>query len=862
MRVPLSWLREYVDLTLPTPALAERLTLAGLAVDAIERVGDWWDPEFITVGEVVAVLPHPDADRLTIVDVDYGAETPERVVTGAPNIFAHKGQTKAGGTLPVMKVPFARAGATLVDAYSEQRPRPFKKLKASKIRGVPSNGMVCSERELGLSEEHEGILVLPDAAPVGAPLRDYLGDEIFELDLTPDMARCLSIAGVAREVAALTGAPLHLPPNEWQPSGGDHAADWVGVEIEAPDLCSRYTGIMVEGVTIGPSPRWMQERLTRAGMRPISNVVDITNYVMLALGQPLHAFDYDILKQRAARIGEEKPVIVVRRAAAGEQFITLDDVARTLDDGMLMIADRAGSVAIAGVMGGQESEVGDGTRTVLLESATFHPINTRRTAQKLRLDSEAAYRFARGVPATLNPIAARYAAELMRRYAGARIVPGIVDAYPVEQETPTVYTTGSDMRRLLGMPVTLEQVADALRRLDFAVEPVAELPAGANAESAYALHREPGEALLAASPPWHRLDIGIPADLTEEVARIIGYEHADTTLMNDVLPTQRRNELHETEEKLRSILVACGLQETITYALSSPESHDKLAPGAPPLPESAYIVLSNPTTPERRVMRRSLLATALENLARNARLATRHASFEIGRIYHPEAGDGVLPWEDRRFSLILSGPRQPANFYTASENGADSEFDFFDLKGIVETAVQRLGWKAAALEFHARPDTETFGPRCAEVTLDGASLGLIGEVHPRVRAAFGLPPGRVVAGELRVAPLVRPHFTVDPMRPISPYPAVIEDLAFVISEEVTVRRVEDTIRKAGGYLLADVELFDVYRGPNLPADRKSLAFRLTYQGMERLLNEREVAALRQRIVKAVEQETGGKLRTA
>jgi phenylalanyl-tRNA synthetase beta chain len=866
MRVPLSWLREYVDLTLPTPELAERLTLAGLAVDAIERVGDWWDPEFITVGEVVAVLPHPDADRLTIVDVDYGAEAPERVVTGAPNVFVHRGKTKAEGTLPAMKVAFARAGATLVDAYSEQRPRPFKKLKASKIRGVPSNGMVCSERELGLSEEHEGNLILPADAPVGVPLRDYLGDEIFELDLTPDMARCLSVAGVARELAALTGAPLHLPPDEWQPSGDDQAADWVGVEIEAPDLCSRYTGIVLEGVTIGPSPRWMQERLTRAGMRPISNVVDITNYVMLALGQPLHAFDYDILKRRAARVGESKPVIVVRRAAAGEKFTTLDDVERTLNDPMLMIADRAGSVAIAGVMGGQESEVGEDTRTVLLESATFHPINTRRTAQKLRLDSEAAYRFARGVPATLNPIAARYAAELMRRYAGARIVPGIVDAYPVEQETRTVYTTGSDMRRLLGMPVTLEQVADALRRLDFAVELVAELPAGASAESTYALHREPGEALLAATPPWHRLDIALPADLTEEVARIVGYEHAGTTLMDDVLPMQRRNELHETEEKLRAVLVACGLQETITYALTSPESQARLTPGAPPLPESAYVTLSNPITPERRAMRRSLLASALDNLARNARLAPRHASFEIGRIYHPEAGDGVLPREDRRFSVILSGPRQPASFYTAGENGAgsgaDTEFDFFDLKGIVETAVQRLGWKAAALEFHARPDTETFGPRCAEVTLDGASLGLIGEVHPRVRAAFDLPPGRVVAGELRVAPLVRPHFTVDPMRPISPYPAVIEDLAFVVDEEVTVRRVEDTIRKVGGYLLADAELFDVYRGPNLPPERKSLAFRLTYQGMERLLNEREVAALRQRIAKAVEQETGGKLRTA
>ncbi len=304
MLIPLSWLKEYVDLNLPTKQLAERLTLAGLEVENIENSADWWDPELIIVGQITAVKAHPNADRLVLVDIDYGASQTEQVVTGAPNLFQYKDQQP----LPVLKVAFARAGAILIDAYSEERPRPKKKLKPSKIRGIPSNGMVCSERELGLSEEHEGILILAEDAPTGMPLRDYLGDEVLVLGLTVDMARCLSVIGVAREVSALTNAELHLPPDELHSSNGyaganmKDAQDYVAVEIEDPDLCNRYTAMLVRDVQIGESPRWMQDRLLKAGMRPISNVVDITNYVMLEWGQPLHAFDYDLLVERAKKL--------------------------------------------------------------------------------------------------------------------------------------------------------------------------------------------------------------------------------------------------------------------------------------------------------------------------------------------------------------------------------------------------------------------------------------------------------------------------------------------------------------------------------------------------------------------------------
>src|SRR5712691_9814279 len=473
MLVPISWLKEYVDLNIPVKQLAERITLAGLEVEGIQHAGEWWDPETIVVGQVVAVRSHPNADRLVLVDVDYGAPQPEQVVTGAPNLFQYKALEK----LPTLKVAFARAGAVLIDAYSDERPRPKKKLKPSKIRGVASNGMVCSERELGLSEEHEGILILPEDAPVGMALRNYLGDEVLVLGLTVDMARCLNMIGVAREVAALTNAPLRLPPDDTSLGDGHDAQEYVAVQIDAPELCNRYTGMVIKGVQIGESPKWMQDRLTKAGMRPISNVVDITNYVMLEWGQPLHAFDYDLLLERARRAGTGKPTIIVRRANADEKMTTLDGVERELDDSMLLICDTLGPVAIAGVMGGAETEVHEGTRHVLLESATFDGINNRRTSQKLKLHSEASQRFTRGVPATLNPIAVRRAATFMHDHAGGQVVPGMVDNYPVPQSIREVYTTVSDVHRILGMYVTLAEIAAGLRRLDITSEQVARLPA-------------------------------------------------------------------------------------------------------------------------------------------------------------------------------------------------------------------------------------------------------------------------------------------------------------------------------------------------------------------------------------------------
>ena len=904
MLVPLSWLREYVDIPLPTNELAERLTLAGLEEASLTRVGEWWEADAIVIGQAVAVAPHPDADRLVLVDVAHepgpnpSHQTPQRVVTGAPNLFQFKDRSISAGDLPVLKVAFAREGALLIDAYSDKQPRPRKKLKKAKIRGVESRGMVCSELELGLSEEHEGILVLPEDAPLGLPLREYLGDEILEIDLTPDMARCLSMWGIAREVHALTEGALHLPEDEDAAHGNDHASSYLTAQIDDPGLCQRFTGTIIRDIEVGPSPKWLQDRLVSAGMRPINNIVDITNFVMLETGQPLHAFDYDLLGDRATQIGESTPTIMVRTAKENEALQTLDGQKRKLQPSMLVIADKAGAVAIAGVMGGAETEVHVNTRNILLEAATFDGINNRRTSQALRLHSEASHRFTRGVPATLNDLAARRAAHLMQQHAGGRVVPGFVDAYPVPQPEVKVFTSCSDVKRLLGMELSLSEIGAALQRLDFDVEELSVLPADAPERTKFGLACAHGEPVIAASVPWHRLDVTLPADLTEEVARVVGYDRIGETLLDTVLPPQRRNIQLETEENIRDILIGCGLQDTVNHTLTTPENHAKLfvadskarANGdlereGVPGDSLSFIALTNPLSPERRVMRRNLIVSALENLAFNLRYADRLAVFEIGRVYRPQPTTGApasieeqdkqLPDEDRRLCIALRGARSPHQSYPSTGlSYTDSDlFDFFDLKGIVETLLERLGFSQENSLFRAFPDSgpnddrsdAQFGPRCALISLHDQDLGVVGELHPSVRSAFGLGNERVVLAELNLAPLVRPSWQISQMAPISVYPPVVEDLAFVVPEDVTQRRLLDAIVDGGGRnrdsMLTAVELFDIYRGEPLPVGHKSLAYRVTYQSMAHSLKEKEVNRLRQRIIRTVERATGGKLRS-
>ena len=847
MKVPLSWLNEYVNITLPVPELAERMTMAGLEVTGIEYVGIEppsdlggassgggisWDRETVFVGQILEVRPHPNADRLTLAVVDYGQGEPQTVVTGAPNIrVGESGQ----------KVPFATIGARLIDGHRDDG--RLLTLKAGKIRGVSSEGMVLSEKELGLSNDHTGIIILPDDAPVGLPLADYMGDVVLEIDILPSIARCMSVIGVAREVAALTSEPLKVQEPAMM-AEGEAIDPLVTIEIEDSDLCSRYSATLIRDVSIGPSPFWMHSRLRMVGIRPISNIVDITNYVMLEWGQPLHAFDYDKLVERA---GGGAPNIIVRRSHEGERLTTLDDVERTLTTDMLLIADTAGAIAIAGVMGGLETEVTEDSRNILLESANFHYINNRRTSQALRLPSEATARFGRGVPAETTVRAATRASEFMRSLAGGTVAQGVADAYPAPQEAHVVEITTAEVTRILGMNVSVERMEDILTALEFQVEKA--------------------DGVLHCTVPWYRLDVSIPADLIEEVARINGYDQIPTTLMADELPPQRRNRALETEEQVRDILIGCGLQDTITYALVGQDANHRLLTPLPQpergytgrdiipaiLPPETCIRLANPLTTAHDTMRSTLLPSALMALSSNLRFADRLAQFEIGRVYWPREGE-PLPDEPRHLSIAMTGPRETDSWLGSS----DSLLDFFDLKGVIETLLDRLGVVGA--QFVAT-EHAAFTPRVARLLIGEQDVGILGEVHPQVRHAFDLPDQQVCLAEIDLSSLTAATDRLNALETISQFPAVLEDLAVVVDESVTSEQVAKVMREAGGELLRAIELFDLYRGEAIRAGSKSLAYRLTYQAKDRTLSAKDMARMRNRIVKRLQSDLGANLRS-
>ncbi len=872
MRVPLSWLKEYVDIAIPVDELIERLTLAGLEVVNTEYIGVLppesvrrqkqmkpddvvtgpgriaWDREKIVVGEVVRVEKHPNADRLTLVTVDYGADEPLTVVTGAPNL-------KPGDS--GQKVAFATAGAVLIDAYADTF--KTKKLKPGKIRGIVSQGMVCSERELGISDEHEGIIILPDDAPVGAPLADYLGDVVLDIDVTPNMIRIASIIGVAREVAAITEAPLHIPMPAWQTSPPP-AWDYADVEIVDDDLCHRYTATIIRDVAVRPAPFWMGYRLKLVGQRPISNLVDVTNYVMFEWGQPLHAFDYDKLLERARSIGKDKVKIIVRRAEEGEHFTTLDGVDRVLDSNVLMICDEAGPIAIGGVMGGLETEVSDTTRNVLLESAAFDFINVRQTAKKLKLPSEAAYRFSRGVPPELNPIGNVRGAQLMAELGGGTIAEGIIDDYPHPQPVVEVPVTPEDVRRWLGIDLSQEEIIAILKRLEFGIrveerkEAAVKVELGLPPRVDVDMSRE--GPVIWATAPWYRLDVNITADLLEEIARIYGYDNIPETLLADELPPQHHNWPYELEERLRDILAAAGLQEVINYSLTSIENYRKMHPDDPenaPGPEK-FVRLANPLSQERSVLRRCMGVTTMENLQRNLRYTDRMATFEIGLAYRPELGDGVLPGEVRLAAIALTGPRDPGGWY----GGDDAPMDFYDAKGILEAMFERLG-ALGDVEFKAEP-AHVFGPKAAAIYLKGQRIGRVGEIHPKIREAFDLGDRPVALAAFNLDPLIPYIQTHKKLHPISEFPPVKEDMAFIVDEAIPAGVVEALIRQTGGQNLKDVRLFDVYRGDPIPPGKKSLAFSLTFQSPVKTLTDRDTAKLRRKIAARLKRELDAELR--
>ncbi|MGD0006175.1 MAG: phenylalanine--tRNA ligase subunit beta [Anaerolineaceae bacterium] len=856
MKVPLSWLKDFVDIDLPLLDLASTLTMVGLEVDELQVIGLpmpvvqqtpsgdraqanrqrvklsglSWDPDKIVVARIDEVMPHPNADRLVLCRLNDGAQE-IIVLTGAPNLYPYKGQ----GLLPrPLKVAYAREGARIYDGH--QPGQMLTTLKRAKIRGIESFSMVCSEKELGISDEHEGVIILDDDAPTGVPLADYMGDAVFDISITPNMTRNACVLGVARELAAVTGKTLRKPAPVLA-ADGPSIAGQAAIQITNPELNPRFVLGLVRDVTPQPSPYLVQRRLRLAGMRPINSIVDATNYVMLEIGQPLHAFDYDVM---VARAGGKPPTIITRQAHPGERLTTLDGVDRPLDSFTELVTDTAGALSIAGVMGGAESEVTEKTRNVLLEGAAWNFINIRRTVGAQKLQSEAGYRFSRGVHPALAEYGVQICIDRMAGWSDGQVAAGLIDEYPLVQVDPCVDITPAYALRLLDIRLTAQEIARLLTRLEFTC-------------------RIEDETVHAQTPPI-RMDIGEGvvgrADVLEEVARLYGYNNIPITRMADPMPRLRPNPVFEIEERMRDLLVSLGLQELVTFRMTAPEKEARLVPTGAPSREPAYLRIHNPITPERSVMRRSLLASVLEIIERNIRLSDHLAMFEIGPVFLPHPGQ-ELPDEPRHVVIALSGLRHMPAWDIPYPEG--SNLDFYDLKGILESILERLHLPGVT---YAPAGDPLFHPGQSAVIRSGeAVLGVFGELHPLVKEHYDFGPAPVLAADLdleALQALAQPYYDT---APVPAFPPVLEDIAVIVDEETTAENVVEAIRKAGGKLLSQVHLFDIYHGEQIGPGKKSMAYSLTYQALDRTLTDSEAAKIRQRIVQALEKELGAKLRS-
>lgn len=837
MKLPLSWLNDFVDIDgLSVEEIAKHLTLAGLEVEEIRYVG-WqmpdgsgrhefktsgiaWDKEKLVVAEIREVRPHPNADRLILCDLYDGVEE-HTVLTGAPNLYEFKGIGKLSKPI---KVAYAKEGATLYDGHTEEQ--KLMTLKRTKIRGVESYSMACSEKELGISEEHEGIIMLDEDAPVGMPLADYMGDAVLDIDILPNMARCASVLGVARELAALTDRALKKPEIRMQAQGSP-IEGLVEVEITDAELNPRFMFGLIRNVTIQPSPYKIQRRLRLAGMRPISSIVDATNYAMLEIGQPLHAFDFDVLKKRAG----DRPVKIITRAAKdGEKLTTLDGEQRSMTPVNVLVCDEKSSLAMAGVMGGLESEVTDDTQNVLLEAAAWNFINTRRTAFGHNLHSEASFRFSRGVHPAMTDPGLKRGLQYMAAWGGGEIAPGLVDEYPLPPKDPAVEITPRDVKRLLGIELSAQEIADLLSRIEF--ECTVE-----------------GKKVTAQTPPI-RMDIGEGvvglADVLEEVARLYGYDNIPETRMADELPPQTGNPVNEWEERLRDQLADLGLQEVVSYRMTSVEREARLGL------IGEYVRLANPIAPEKSVLRRSLLSSVLDALERNARLSEGLALFEIGPIFEP--GDEDLPEEITKLAIVMTGQRGE----TAWDVKSSPTMDFYDIKGRIERLL--TGFRLAGIDYAPTDSVKYLHPgKAAEVKVDGQTIGVFGELHPLVKDKYEFEDSPVLAAEFDLE-AVRAAESEYELKPVPDVPPVLEDIALILDEAIPAAQVEALIRQTGGKVLTGVRLFDVYRGEQIGAGKKSLAYSLTYQA-EKTLTDKEAAAIRNKIVRRLENELGAKLRS-
>jgi phenylalanyl-tRNA synthetase beta chain len=802
MQVSLKWLKDYVDMDVPPEELAERLTMAGLEVDSLRRI----EPAFrgVRIARIVSLRPHPRADQLFLCEVATGDAT-YPVVCGATNI-------RVGDIVPLAQIGAVLPGGDVI--------------RSARIRGEVSEGMLCSEEELGIGADASGIMILPSDFPLGKELADTLDlcDTVLDIGVTPNRSDCLSVVGVAREVAAVTGKELRYPPSVVAENNED-IQGITSVSIEDPDLCPRYTARVIKNVRIGPPPFWMRRRLEAVGLRSINNIVDVTNFVMMELGQPLHAFDFRFL---------EEGRIVVRRSRAGETFVSLDEKERVLRADTLMICDGVKPVAIGGVMGGLNSEVKNDTETILLESAYFNPLSIRRTSRALAMGTDAAFRFERGIDPEGVIRALDRAAGLMAELSGGTVCRGVIDQYPrIVATAKDIPLRLNRILDILGVAVEEAEVVRILGNLKMTVEPT-------------------GEGTLRVTPPTCRVDISREIDLIEEIARVHGYGRVPATLPAVSVIAGVADGKSTVKARIREIMTGAGYQEVINYSFVSPDAVDQLG-----LLEAddrrLHVRIRNPLTEEQAVMRTTLVQSLLSNVRRNADVGCFDLKiFETGRTFIRQ-GEGKQPREHNRAAFLTTGRRYEDRWHFQG-----LQADFYDLKGCVENILDALRIAAPSFREGVREPFLHPGKSCG-VFGGEAQIGFLGEVHPDVLARMDLI-GTVIVCELDLDLLAANYSAKAAFRNIPRFPSSSRDVAFLVRREVAAAEMLRAAADSLEELLEKVQIFDVYEHGNIPAGMKSLGLRFSYRGADRTLTDDEVNEVHARIVQKIVHATGASIR--
>lgn len=814
MLASLEWLKQYVDINISTAELCDKITRVGLEVDGVVELGAGLSG--VLTGKVTEIHRHPDSDHLWVCMMDYGQGIVQ-ILTGAQNVKQND------------IVPVAVVGSTLPP--STRNPEGMT-LKPVKMRGLDSFGMLCSADELGidskllLPEQRNGIFILPADTPIGVDVKEVLGlnDTVIDIDLTSNRADCFSIIGLAREISAITGCPLKMPAMEVKEAAGGNAADYVSIKIDAPELCSRFSTRVLKDIKIKESPEWMQRRLRACGVRPISNVVDVTNYVMLELGQPMHAYDADKVAGHT---------LIARRAEDGEKLVTLDEKERELTSSMIVIGDAEKAAGLGGVMGGLLTEVTNETVNVILEAASFHGPSIRRTSRALGLRSEASGRFERGIDTILTHNALNRAAYLLENMDACETFAGIVEAYPVEVKPAVITTTPEKINGRIGCVIERAEIISILEKLGFGVA-------------------ENGEELVITAPSWRR-DIECDADISEEVARMHGYDFIESHQPELTITQGHQSVLDDVKDSIQDYLVGAGMNEMMTYSFIKANAYDKMLLPADDVRRNC-IELLNPITDAFSVMRTTMIPSALQTASFNLRNHNDSvALFEVGRVFLPKALPLTEdPVELPMLTAVISGKCGALNWCSRKDG-----VDFYDMKGIVEGLMDAL----QVYDYELVPSSATYlhpGKSC-DIVLNGKVIGSFGEVHPVAQENFELDLPTYVL-EMEVLPLVEYATAIPKYHHLPKYPAMSRDIAVVVPVEVSNAELEKVICQHAGELLKGVRVFDIYTGKQVAEGCKSMAFNLTYQAADRTLTDAEVDASMKKVIAEVSEAYKAKLR--